>query len=408
MFDVLHVSASIDPRHGGPSKTVPALAAAQAALGARVALVTLTPGDPAALGSWGSEVDHSPTEPSTPAAPPADLRHSSFVIRHFPAAPGPAGSAFCFSAGLAAFLATASARCIHAHGLWLRPLHHAARAARRLRAPLVLAPRGMLEPWAIGHHAWKKRLAAALIHPGAIPCVTAWHATADSEAENLRRIPAWLRAPAAAPVRVASNGIAAPSPAAAGPDRSAWLAAYPKLRDTRVALFYGRFHRKKRVAELIDLWRSRPRPGWTLLVAGLPGDHTVAELAARAGDDPVSAVVVADGCAMPPPYALSSLFLLPSHSENFGQAVAEALAAGVPALVTDTLPWRELDSVGAGRCVAWADYGAAMDTLLALPAADLAARGAAGRVWVLANFSWASSARRLLDFYPTLRPAPSP
>ena len=385
MFDVLHVTASIDPRHGGPSKTVPALAAAQAALGAKVALVTLSPADPSVIGHW------------------------PLVIGHFPPAPGPLGRALAISSGLAGFLATASARCIHAHGLWLRPLHHAARAARRLRAPLVLAPRGMLEPWAIGHHAWKKRLAATLVHPGALPGVTAWHATAESEADNLRRLPAWLRAPVAAPVCVASNGIAAPDPAAAAPDRAAWLAAYPELRDTRVALFYGRFHRKKRVAELIELWRSVPRPGWTLLVAGLPGDYAVADLSALAASaPPASRVVIADGSAMPPPYALSSLFLLPSHSENFGQAVAEALAAGVPALVTDTLPWRELDSVGAGRCVAWADYGAALDTLLAPPAAELAARGAAGRSWVLANFSWASSARRLLEFYPTLRPAPCP
>jgi Glycosyltransferase len=116
-----------------------------------------------------------------------------------------------------------------------------------------------------------------------------------------------------------------------------------------------------------------------------------------------SPVVVADGAPLPQPYALADLFLLPSHSENFGQAIAEALAAGVPALVTDTLPWRELDSAGAGRCVAWTDYPAALDALLASPREELVALGATARDWVLANFSWRSSARRLLDFYPTLR-----
>ncbi len=233
MFDVLHVTASIDPRHGGPSRTVPALAAAQAALGAKVALVTLTPADTSLL---------------------SDLRSSSLDIRHFPAAPGPLGSSFCFSPGLARFLAGAEARVIHAHGLWLRPLHHAARAARRLRAPLVVAPRGMLEPWALGHNAWKKRLAARFIHPGAASALSGWHATARQEADHLLRLPAWLDVPRAAPACVAPNGIAAPEPSAAAPARAAWYAAYPHLRDKRVALFYGRVHRQKRRAELATLW----------------------------------------------------------------------------------------------------------------------------------------------------------
>ncbi|MBC8011603.1 MAG: glycosyltransferase, partial [Burkholderiales bacterium] len=377
--------------------TCPALAAAQAALGAKVCLATLTP--PAG------------------SPPTFDIRHSSLVIRDFPPTPGPLGSTFCFSPGLAAFLRATPARAIHAHGVWLRPLHHAAQSARLHRAPLILAPRGMLEPWALAHHVWKKRLAAAFIQPRALAAVTGWHATSQQEADHFRTLPAWLRPPEIinhksqiinkpAPSCVAPNGIAPPDPASAAPARAAWLAAYPKLHDTRVALFYGRLHRKKRVAELIALWRSRPRPGWTLLVAGIPGDYTIADLAALAGADSASPIVVADGGPLPQPYALADLFLLPSHSENFGQAVAEALAAGVPALVTDTLPWRELDAVSAGRCVSWTDYPAALDALLALPPPALAALGASGRTWVLDRFTWTASARRLLDFYPTLSPSP--
>ena len=375
MFDVIHVLSSIAPNHGGPSRTVPALAAAQAALGARVALATLAPPDP----------PHHPSpftlHPSRPSLLPASL---------------------ACSADLAHFLRENPASAIHAHGLWQRPLHYAHVAALRHSAPLVIAPRGMLEPWALAHRTWKKRLAAALIHPGAVAAATGWHATSGQEAQSLRELPAWLRpARPEASACVAPNGIGLPSPADAAPARAAWLAAHPRLAATRVALFYGRLHRKKRVAELIDLWRAAAPPGWTLLVAGIPGDYTIAELRARAGE---ARIVVADGGAMPQPYALADLFLLPSHSENFGQAVAEALAAGVPALVTDTLPWRELDAAKAGRCVAWEDYPAALAALAALPREALAALGAQGRDWVLANFTWEASARRLLAFYPTLRP----
>lgn len=382
MLDVLHVTPSVDPRHGGPSRTVPALAAAQIEAGAYAAVVTVG-AIPAALAA----------------------RHPRLPVHAFSPRPGPLGSTLACATGLADFLLKTPARAIHAHGLWQRPLHHAALAAAARRVPLVVAPRGMCEPWALAHHAWKKRLAAALVHPRALGRLSAWHATSAQEANHLTHPPVWLRAPASAPVCVAPNGIEAPDPASAAPARAAWLAAYPKLGDTRVALFYGRFHRKKRVAELIDLWRSAPRTGWTLLVAGLPGDHSVAELAERAaGASPAAPVVVADGAALPPPYALASLFLLPSHSENFGQAVAEALAAGVPALVTDTLPWRELDTARAGRCVAWSEYPAALSAMLAAPPDQLAALGDSGRAWVLANFTWASSARRLLDLYPSLCP----
>ncbi|MCU0792648.1 MAG: glycosyltransferase [Opitutaceae bacterium] len=378
MLDVLHITSSLDPRHGGPSRTVPALAAAQLAAGAYVQLATVGPVPPGFV-----------------------ARFPGLPVHAFSARPGPLGAALACATGMESFLRRTPARAIHVHGVWLRPLHYAALAAAHQRIPLIIAPRGMLEPWARAHHAWKKRLAAAFVHPRAFAAAAGWHATSQQEADHLRAL-------FAAPVCVAPNGVAEPAPAHSAPARAAWLAAYPELHDTRVALFYGRLHAKKRVAELISLWRSRPRPGWTLLVAGIPEGHTIAELAslATAGVVPRASapVVVADGRALPAPYPLAELFLLPSHSENFGQAVAEALVAGVPVLVTDTLPWRELNVVGAGRSVAWADYPAALDELLAQPREQLLAAGSAGRTWVSREFTWAAAARRLLDFYPTLAP----
>lgn len=396
MFDVLHVSPSLDPGHGGPSRTVPALAAAQAALGARVALVTAGP---------------APTDFAQ--------HHPGVALQAFPLLPGPLGSVFRFSSGLGRYLASTPARAIHAHGLWLRPLHHARAAAERHSAPLIIAPRGMLEPWARAHHPWRKKLAASVVHPGALSSVSGWHATSPQEANHLAHLPSWLHPPQiidhksqiinSPPACIAPNGIHPPAPDAAAPARAAWLSAHPALQATRIALFYGRFHQKKRLRELLDLWLSAPRPGWTLLLAGLPGDVPLTELQTRAtAATTTHSVVVADGAHLPQPYSLAELFLLPSHSENFGQAVAEALAAGVPALVTDTLPWHDLNTVHAGASVSWTDYAAALAAQLARPPDALAADGQRGRTWVLAHFTWQSSARRLLDFYPTLRPAARP
>ena len=99
---------------------------------------------------------------------------------------------------------------------------------------------------------------------------------------------------------------------------------------------------------------------------------------------------------------MASLFVLPSHSENFGLVIAEALAAGVPALVTDTTPWRGLATQGCGWCVPWAEFGPVLATALATPPAELAARGVRGRSWVEHEFSWARAAGLLQDFYRQL------
>lgn len=376
MFDVIHVTPSLDPAHGGPSRTVPALAAAQAALGAQVALACAGP---------------APTDFAA--------RYPNVALHAFPLAAGPTGGVLRFAPGLSRWLRSAAATTatVHAHGVWLRPLHYARLAAVHQNAPLVLAPRGMLEPWALAHHAWKKRLAALLIHPGALRAVDGWHATSEQEAEHLRALHS-------APVAVAPNGIEPPRAETAAHARAAWLSAHPELAHRRIALFYGRFHRKKRVSELIKLWCSRPRPDWTLLVAGLEGELTISALRACASlGDPAAPVVVADGSALPPPYALAELFLLPSHSENFGQTVVEALSHGVPALVTDTLPWRDLPAHKAGEWVPWEVYAETLERRIALPAAENKNAGIAGRAWVLRDFTWEAPARRLLAFYPTLR-----
>jgi len=108
------------------------------------------------------------------------------------------------------------------------------------------------------------------------------------------------------------------------------------------------------------------------------------------------------GAGRPAPYAVASLFLLPSHSENFGLAIAEALANGVPALVTDTTPWAGLNQTGSGWCVPWAGFGAAIRSATAEGPEALRRRGSVGREWVLREYSWSKSAGILGEFYGKL------
>jgi glycosyltransferase involved in cell wall biosynthesis len=369
---VCHIVPSLEDRHGGPSKSVRALANAEASLGASVDLLaTVGPGQP------------------PPAAGP-DLAAISIFPREAPLR-------FCRSRALRDHLSLVPCDYLHHHALWLLTLRYACAASRRTGAPLIISPRGMFSDWALQHHRWRKRFAALLVHPGAFAQASGWHATSPAEADDIRRLGFTQ------PICVAPNGVAVPSGADLAAARAAWLDLVPAARNRPVALFYSRFHRKKRLRELLDLWLAEPRGDWLLLLAGVPEEYTVAEVgrwiaAAGASDR----VFVFDGAGRPAPFALASLFLLPSHSENFGLVIAEALASGVPALVSDATPWPELNARQAGWCVAWRDCGPTLAAALKVPAAGLAAMGARGADWMAREFSWARAGTLLLEFYRSL------
>lgn len=370
-FNVIHIVASLNPTQGGPSQSVLALACAQAEAGARVALASL---------------DYHPA-----SRPTGDLT-LKIVPGNFP-------RLIACSRELRHFLQSTPATVVHHHGLWLRTLHYAHAAARRHKAALVISPRGMLEPWARQHHGLRKKFARHFIHPGAIEAASGWHATSAAEATN------FVDASASRPVCIAPNGIHAPTDKWLEQARQAWYAIAPELAGKQVALFYGRFHPKKRLRELIQIWASKARPGWTLLIAGIPEYYSVDTLrnyAAKIGA--AKSVRVETGINRPHPYAIASLFVLPSHSENFGQTVVESLAARVPALVTDSTPWSMLNQKDAGWCVPWSKYPATLDQALSLSPEALNEIGDRGRTYAIDHYNWSAVAKRVLDFYQTLSP----
>ncbi|MBS0662253.1 MAG: glycosyltransferase [Verrucomicrobia bacterium] len=367
---ITQIIPSLETRHGGPSRSVPALAAACVRLGQEVRLVATTPG------------------------PEESRDEDGLHLRNFRRGWPPM---LCPSARLRADLLAQPAEVVHHHSLWLRPLHYAREAAERHRVPLVISPRGMMAPWAWAHHRGRKWVADRLVHPGALRAAAGWHATSLAEADDIRR--RGFRQP----VCVAPNGVEATTPAEQATARAHWQAACPAAARRPVALFFSRFHRKKRVRELLDLWLSAPRGDWLLLLVGLPEEYAVAEIqswidAAQAGDR----VAAYDGTGRPAPYPVASLFLLPSHSENFGLVVAEAMAGGVPVITTDATPWAALNDDDRGACVSWERFGAALADALADGPDRLRERGARARDWVVREYSWDEAARRLVEFYRQL------
>lgn len=373
-MNLCHIVPSIEEKHGGPSKSVLALCRGLAEAGSSVDLLATDP--------------HAPASGST-SAEGARLRLRLFH-RDWP-------RRLCRSQGLAAAACEAKAEVYHHHSIWLRTLHYAHEAARRTGAPLVVSPRGMLNHWAWHHHALRKRIAMRCIHPGAFEAVAGWHATSDDEAQEIRS------RGFTQPICIAPNGVVTPNPADRDSAQAHWLSACPEIQGRRVALFYSRFHSKKRVVELIDLWLEVAPAGWLLLLVGIPEEYSP-ELLQRYIDNAGGGgrVSVFSGLGSPPPYAVASLFLLPSHCENFGLSIAEAMAHGVPVVVTDATPWSGINVEQRGWCVPWTEYAAALRAALSEPRSSLGDRGARARDWVLQEFSWTRSAERLQEFYQEL------
>jgi glycosyltransferase involved in cell wall biosynthesis len=369
---VTHIVPSLEARHGGPSKAVPPLAAALAQLGHEVELLS--------------------------TGPVAESRKDgSLHVRIFPRG---SPASLCPSRGLRDHLRAQDCDFLHSHGLWLRTLHYAHQRARALDIPLVIAPRGMMSRWSWHHHRWKKRLAENFIHPGAFAAASGWHATSATEADDIRARGFQQ------PVCVAPNGVSPPDPAAVAQAEAHWREACPAAFTRPTALFYSRFHRKKRVLELIDLWLAHAPRDWLLLLVGIPQEYSVNILSRYIHQQSgTGRIEVFDGSNRPMPYPAASLFLLPSHSENFGLAVAEAMAHGLPVVVTDRMPWAALNQNQTGWCVPWERYASTLRAVLEESPESRQDRGRVARDWVLAEFSWEKSAQLLIEFYASLRGA---
>ena len=364
---IVHIVPSVARESSGPSYAVPRLCESMIAAGADVQLATLA------------------VAPNSP--PPAFLRRFQ---------PGLGSERLGRSPALRRWLEEqvrgGEAAILHAHGLWQMSVVYPSWAVRRGDAKLIVSPRGTLSPTALRQGSSLKPLYWTAIQRPALGRAACFHATAEHEYEDLRRL--GFRQP----VAIIPNGVDLPSPAAT-----------PKSRESgRTLLFLGRLHPVKGVDTLIDAWcLVQDRfPAWRLVIAG--GDagaagnggygETLRRAAAARGADRVRFTGELRGDAKWNAYRAAELYVLPSRSESFGMTVAEALAAGTPVVTTRATPWRALVDQRAGWCIdAGAEaLAAALADALARDPAALREMGRRGRCWMAAEYAWLAIGRRMM------------
>lgn len=283
---------------------------------------------------------------------------------------------------------------VHVNCCWTPLCSLVAMWAKDLGKKVVYSPHGMLEPWILRRHYYTRKLPALLLYQRrAIRKADVLHATADSERQNLLRL-GWNANVSVVGNCVDVDGIAM---------KTSWSR-------TRNILFLSRVHVKKGINFLIEaLSRISPSDGIDKVLIAGPGDEAyVAELRALARQlgvaDRVEFLGPVFGERKYELYRQADCFVLPTHSENFGIVVTEALACGTPVITTKGTPWSELATA---HCGWWTEIGTAptaeaLSQFLALSSDELEAMGRNGRRLVEEKYSCQIIARQMKSLYDDL------
>jgi glycosyltransferase involved in cell wall biosynthesis len=382
---LLHVAASYLPatRYGGTIVSVHGLTRALAARGHEVHVFT-------------TSVD-GPDDSDVPHGVPVDL--DGVKVRYFRSE---RLRRIYFSPTLADALRSECSTfdVLHTHAMFLYPLWAAARLARRYDRPYVVSTRGMLERDLIAARSpLLKALWIAAIERHNLEGASAIHVTSAREADEIARfgfnLPAMFEIPNGVDVNPRTTGEPSPSIAAL-------LGGEPYV------LFLGRINWKKGLDRLIAAMSRLPRA--RLVVAGNDEDgyeKTVRELTARAGiTDRVTfagEVQERDKAAL---LAGARVLVVPSYSENFGNVVLEAMAAGCPVITTPEVGAAPIvEASGAGRVVSGepATLSEAIAQLVDAPRSVRDEMADRGRAAVRASFSWDAVAARMEDVYASIQ-----
>lgn len=369
---VVHIISSLSRSSGGPARSVQGLVAGLNAAGVEAWLATLWHGEV----PWVEGVEHFIN-----GDPFEDV-----VLKVQP-------------------------QIVHLHGIWSFDIHRCVVICRRWHIPYVIAPRGMLEPWSLQQKWLKKRIARWLYQDRDLKCAAALHATAESEAEQFRKLGFKN------PIIVSPNGVNVPKE-----DKNSTLQLQLRTRtnpDVRRALFVSRMHPKKGVMELVEALRlcDSALKKWKVeLVYTVSGDlekEYEAKVRARVKELGLEDQFIFTGALNDDEkwkaYARADLFVLPTYSENFGIVVAEALWAGVPVITTKGTPWAELESKKCGKWIDlpvegsnlcdWPALVSALEYMMSIPEDECRQMGKRGRRLVEEKYTWGAVVKKMIAGY---------
>lgn len=315
---VLHVIPSLGPLRGGPSVAVPLLARAQVRAGLEVDIATTDDNGPDA---------HLVVPLETP------MDDQGVTIRYFRRQT----RFYTASWPLTRWLASNVGRydVVHIHALFSYAAAPAALLAARSRVPYVVRPLGTLTRWGMEQRRpMLKNLSFSLIERRILDAAAAVHYTSRQERDEASQLGV-KASPAIVPLGLNLDDFQDPPP------RSDFFRAHPTLEGRPIVLFLSRVDPKKGLDLLLPAFAAVKDscPNAALVIAGSGEDGFVEGLRRRADGLGLSGSVAwvgfLEGSEKLAAFSAADVYVLPSYSENFGVAPVEAMAAGVPVLVSD-------------------------------------------------------------------------
>ena len=309
---------------------------------------------------------------------------------------------------------------VYAATLWKYPSWAALQWAERTHKPMIVAPHGSLDPWALRNAAWKKRIAAVIFKDRQLHKAVCLRALSCHEAESFRAY--GLKNP----IAIIPNGIELP-------DFSKHSTLDPRPSTQKTLLFLGRIHPKKGLldalkafAKALKAWNSTPDSSpWQFVIAGWDQGGHEAELMKLCAELGLSfshkkhktlkeeelgvngnnpSVLFYGPAFGEEKYALlqsADAFILSSFSEGVPMSVLEAWAYGVPVLMTPECNLPEGFAADAALQIETTVESIAqgLDNLFSLSDADLCSMGERGRRLVEERFTWKKIAGQMAGVY---------
>jgi len=380
---VLHVIPAVAPRYGGPSTAVVAICRALSAAGIEP-LVATTDADGG--GRLAVPLGETTTWKGTQAI---------FFRKTF-------SESYKYSRAFAAWIDShvRPFDVVHIHAVLSHLCLAAAAACRRHGVPYVIRPLGTLAPWSLGQKSFRKRL---LLRFGGINALRSAAVVQYTSVEEMAGVESVFDVSpgVVVPLGVDSELLASSVPSSVERGRNPYVLAL------------SRIHPKKNIEALIKgfVLATAGRERWSLVVAGTGEPEYIESLRRLAErlsvENRVRFVGWIDGDRKRELMRNASLFALCSKHENFGVAVLEALAAGVPAVITRQV---DLASAVEQTRAGWVIDDVDESLRLALTHAienpvERDARGRAAREHAC-QFAWPAVAAQLIRVYESVQQKP--
>lgn len=359
---------SVALRYGGPSEAVVGLCSAQREMGMDARIATTDADGPERLGVRAGEWSEWRGVPAI------------FFRRYW-------GEALKFSPGLASWLSRGAGGfdLLHVHAVFSHSVLAAARAARRAGRPYVLRPLGTLGEFGLQKKEIRKRWFLRTLGCGVLENAAAIHCTSEAERRQIEEL--GFRKTFVVPL---------------GVNVTSSTSSVPR---EKVVLFLGRVAEKKNVEVLIQSLHELVGrfPGWRLRIAGAGEASLERKLRDLAADGPARGRIEflgwVEGEKKAELLSTASLFALPSRDENFGLAAGEAMAAGMPVVLT---PGVDLAPAVLERSAGWVAPEEGFTKALAEAMTDDAERGRRGEAaqcLARERFGWDRVVRMLSERY---------